>query len=230
MLILAIDTTTNFGSAAVVSEGKIIAEANYLSPSSHSRQLFQAVDEVIKISGKKLDDFDGLAVVAGPGSFTGIRIGLSLIKSLAMASKKPIAPVSSLQALAQKLILPGVELISPMIDARKGEIYACAYKVFNSEVEELISPGAYNPEAFLKMLPDNSAVYLIGNGVDLYWPLIKEKLGERARLINRSYFIAAEAGRLGEKVLENGKGVTPAQLEPIYYRKSQAEEGKSGKK
>lgn len=229
MLILAIDTTTHFGSVAMVSEGKLIAEVNYASPSSHSRQVFQAVDEVLKIAGKKLNDLDGLAVVAGPGSFTGIRIGLSLVKALALASKKPVAPVSSLQALAQKLILPGVELISPMLDARKGEIFACAYKVMDSELKEIILPAAYNPETYLELLPANSSVHLIGTGVDLYWPLIKEKLGQRAKVIDRSYYIAAEVGKLGEKLLEKGQGLSPAQLEPIYYRKSQAEEKKPGK-
>jgi tRNA threonylcarbamoyl adenosine modification protein YeaZ len=229
MIILAIDTTTHFGSVALVSETGVLAEVNYASPSSHSRQVFQAVDEVLKIVGENLDNLDGLAVAAGPGSFTGIRIGLSLVKALALASKKPVAAVSSLEALAQKLVLPGVNLIVPMLDARKGEIFGCAYKVAGLDLEEIIQPAAYNPEAFLQILPEDSFIHLIGTGVDLYWPLIIEKLGQRAKAIDRTYYLAAEVGKLGGKILKEGRGLSPDQLEPIYYRKSQAEEKKSGR-
>lgn len=229
MLILATDTTTRYGSVALVSEGNLLAEVNYVSPSSHSRQVFQAMDELLKVAGKKLSELDGLAIAAGPGSFTGIRIGLSLVKALASASKKPVASISALQALAHKVIFPGVEYISPVIDARKGEIFACAYRLAGSELEEIVAAAAYNPEAYLNLLPKDSPVYFIGTGVDLYWPLIKEQLGQRARIINRSYHLAAEIGLLGEELLKLGRGLNPAQLEPIYYRQSQAEEKKAGK-
>jgi tRNA threonylcarbamoyladenosine biosynthesis protein TsaB len=229
MLVLAVDTTTRFGSVALVSEEKLAAEVNYASPSSHSRQVFQAMDEVLKLAGENLDHLDGLAVAAGPGSFTGIRIGLSLVKALALASKKPVARVSSLDALAQKLVLPGVDLIVPMVDARKGEIFACAFKLVNSELEEIIRPGAYDPEIFLELLPENYSIHLIGTGVDLFRLLINTKLGPRAKVIGRSYHIAAEVGKLGLEILKNGRGLVPDQLEPIYYRKAQAEERKSGK-
>ncbi|HEK84739.1 MAG TPA: tRNA (adenosine(37)-N6)-threonylcarbamoyltransferase complex dimerization subunit type 1 TsaB [Candidatus Aminicenantes bacterium] len=229
MLILAIDTTTRFGSVALVSSGNILAEVNYASPSSHSRQVFRAMDELLGVAGIKVSEIEGLAVAAGPGSFTGIRIGLSLTKALALASEKLVAPVSSLEALARKLIFPGVELISPVIDARKGEIFACTYLVAGLKLKEIIPPAAYNPREYLKLLSDKPQVYFIGTGVDLYRLLIWEILKERARFVERTYFIAAEVGKLGEKLLEKGQGVSPAQLEPIYYRKSQAEEKKAEK-
>lgn len=226
MLVLAVDTTTRFGSTALVNGGELIAEVNYASPSSHSRQVFLAVDEVMRVAGKRFVELEGLAVAAGPGSFTGIRIGLSLVKALSLASGKPVAAVSALEALAQKLILAGVEIIVPMIDARKGEIFACAYRSSGAELQELICPAAYNPETFLELLPPDKVLHLIGTGVGAYWPLISDKLGPRAVVAGRSNHIAAEIGLLGEKYLEKGLGIKPSDLQPVYYRKSQAEEKK----
>ncbi|MGB9893967.1 MAG: tRNA (adenosine(37)-N6)-threonylcarbamoyltransferase complex dimerization subunit type 1 TsaB [Candidatus Saccharicenans sp.] len=226
MLILAIDTTTRFGSVALVNSGQLLAEVNYLAPASHSRQVFRAVDEVLRVAARKFDDLEGLAVAAGPGSFTGIRIGLSLVKALALASGKKVVSVSSLEALAHKLLFSGAELIVPMIDARKGEIFACAYSLSVSGLQETISAGVYRPEAFLNLIPSRKSVAFIGTGGDLYRSLILEKLGSGARFLDRTYHLAAEVGMIGEKRLEKGLGLSPKELQPIYYRKSQAEEKK----
>jgi len=228
MLILAIDTTTRFGSVALVKSGKAVAEVNYVSPSSHSRQLFRAVDEVLRIAATRIEDLEGLAVAAGPGSFTGIRIGLSLTKALAFASGKKIAAISALEALARKLLLPGSELMVPMIDARKGEIFACLFSLTASGLEELVPAGAYDPRTFLNLIPPARPISLIGTGCELYRDLIIEKLGSWANFPGRTYHIAAEVGQLGEKLLEKGLGLNPEEIQPIYYRKSQAEEKKTG--
>ncbi|MGQ9800693.1 MAG: tRNA (adenosine(37)-N6)-threonylcarbamoyltransferase complex dimerization subunit type 1 TsaB [Candidatus Saccharicenans sp.] len=227
MLILAVDTTTRFGSVALVSGEEVLAEVNYASPSSHSRQVFRAVDDIIRLSGLKFDQIEGLAVAAGPGSFTGIRIGLSLVKALALASDRPLAAVSALEALASKLILPGSGLIVPMIDARKGEVFAGAYIAAGGELEEVLNPGAFNPSGFLIRLPDSGSISFIGTGAELYRSLIEEKFGARALFWNRSFHIAAEVGRLGQKLLAASQGLSPADLQPIYYRQSQAEEKKT---
>lgn len=226
MLILAVDTTTRFGSVALVRGEEVLAEVNYASPSSHSRQVFRAVDDVIRLSGLKFDQLEGLAVAAGPGSFTGIRIGLSLVKALALASGRLLAAVSALEALALKLIHPGSGLIVPMIDARKGEVFAGAYLADEDGLREVLVPGAFNPSGFLSRLPSTGPVSFIGTGAELYRSLIEEKIGTRALIWNRSFHIAAEVGRLGQKQLANGRGLSPADLQPIYYRPSQAEEKK----
>lgn len=227
MLILAVDTTTRFGSVALVRGEEVLAEVNYASPSSHSRQVFQAVDDVVRLSGLKFDQIEGLAVAAGPGSFTGIRIGLSLVKALALASGLPLAAVSALEALALKLIFPGSGLMVPMIDARKGEVFAGAYLAAEEGLQEVLAPGAFNPSSFLSRLPSDGPVSFIGTGADLYRTLIEEKIGNRALFWNRSFNIAAEVGRLGQKQLASGQGLSPADLQPIYYRPSQAEEKKT---
>jgi len=230
MLILALDTTTRFGSVALLEDNVLLVEINYTSPSSHSRQLFQAVDEVFKVSGRKLEQMEGLAVAAGPGSFTGIRIGLSLTKSLGLASGKPVAVVSSLQALASKMIFPGAELIVPLIDARKGEIFAALYRVAeNKKLQEILPEGAYLPEDFINQIPAEGDVDFLGTGGDLYHELITAKMGPRARFSTRSYYLATEVGQVGYEIIKSGRGQTASALEPIYYRKSQAEEKKAGR-
>ncbi|MBC7363193.1 MAG: tRNA (adenosine(37)-N6)-threonylcarbamoyltransferase complex dimerization subunit type 1 TsaB [Candidatus Aminicenantes bacterium] len=230
MLILAVDTTTRFGSVALLEDTDLLVEINYTSLSSHSRQLFRAVDEVFRISDRKLEQVEGLAVAAGPGSFTGIRIGLSLVKALSLASGKPVAPVSSLPALALKMIFPGAELIAPVIDARKGEIFAALYRLKeNGQLEELLPEGAYLPEDFLLKLPAAGKVEFLGTGSELYRELLTTRLGSRARFSRRSYYLAAEVGRIGYEILKSGGGQTSSALEPIYYRKSQAEEKKAGR-
>jgi len=228
MLVLAIDTTTSYGSVAVVEGGKVRAEVNYVSPSSHSRQMFRAIEDGLKLCGKKPDELQGLAVAAGPGSFTGIRIGLSLVKALAMASGLKVASVSALEALARKLIIPGTELLAPLIDARKGEVFASVYMVEGEDLKELVPAGAYHPEAFLNMIPEEKRVHLIGTGLEIYGDMIFRKLGSRAIITNRSWYVAAEVGLIGEKYLEKGLGLHPSEVHPIYYRKSQAEEKKTG--
>lgn len=229
MLLLAVDTTTRFGSVAVVRGGKVLAEVNYVSPSSHSRQVFRAVDEVIRVAGLKFGDLEGLAVAAGPGSFTGIRIGLSLMKALALASNLPLAAVSALEALALKLLLPGPEVVVPMIDARKGEVFAAAFRSEGCEMKEVVPAGAYLPSDFLVRLPSDRAMAFIGTGAELYRSLVEDRLGARAVFSNRSFHLAAEVGLIGEKLLAGGRRLSPSELQPIYYRPSQAEEKKTGR-
>lgn len=230
MLLLAVDTTTRFGSVAVVRSGEVLSEVNYVSPSSHSRQVFRAVDEALRVAGLKFDDLEGLAVAAGPGSFTGIRIGLSLVKALALASGRPLAAVSALEALARKLLAPGVGLVVPMVDARKGEVFAGAYQAGGDGLKEQVPAGAYRPADFLARLPAGGTITFIGTGAGLYRPLIEDRLGARAIFSGRSLHVAAEVGLIGEKHLTGGKSISPAALQPIYYRPSQAEEKKAGHK
>lgn len=226
-MLLAVDTTTRFGSVAVVGKGEVLAEVNYVSPSSHSRQVFRAVEEALRVAGLKFDELEGLAVAAGPGSFTGIRIGLSLVKALALASGRPLAAISALEALARKLLAPGVELIVPMIDARKGEVFAGAYRPDGEELRELVPAGAYHPADFLDRLPSTGPAIFIGTGARLYRAMIEDRLGTRAIFSNRSLHIGAEVGLIGEKLLAGGQGLSPSALQPIYYRQSQAEEKKT---
>lgn len=226
MRILAMDTTTGSGSVAILDDTGLLAEINSQSPSSHSARLLKSVDHLLKLASWDVRDVEGFAVAAGPGSFTGIRIGLSTIKAFAFASGRPVAPVSSLSALALKLRDVGGRLLCPLLDAKKGEVYGALYEPEGTELREIIPQGAYGPDAFFSLLPAHRVVHLIGSGVSVYREKVRSYLGDKARFSERSLFIAREVGELGRDILKRGQGVRSEALEPIYFRKSQAEEKK----
>ncbi|MGD8536230.1 MAG: tRNA (adenosine(37)-N6)-threonylcarbamoyltransferase complex dimerization subunit type 1 TsaB, partial [Candidatus Aminicenantes bacterium] len=173
-----------------------------------------------------IQDIDGFAVAVGPGSFTGIRIGLSTVKSFSYASGKPVAGVSALKALAEKLRRSQAHLLCPVLDAKKGEIYAALFESKGDKLFEVVPQGAYSPDYFFSLLPSHRIVSFIGNGVEAYRKRIFEYFKDKARLSHRSPFIAYEIGRLGYEILKKKKGMSAAELEPLYFRKSQAEENR----
>ncbi len=224
MLILAVDTTTPSGSVAVLDGTRLIAEIAVESATTQSSRLLTSVDFLLGALDLKITDIAGYAVAPGPGSFTGIRIGLSTVKSFAFASGKPVAPVSSLQALAWKAKDSGNRWVCPMLDAKKGEIYAALYEIEEGRMKEIMGQGVYAPEGFLALFSGRRNVLFIGNASALYQAKIRKALGQKAMFSLRSPFIAYEIGRLGYDLLEAKKGISSAALEPLYFRKSQAEE------
>jgi tRNA threonylcarbamoyladenosine biosynthesis protein TsaB len=184
------------------------------------------MDFLLGAAGLDVRDVDGYAVAAGPGSFTGIRIGLTAIKALALASGKPAVPVSTLEALAWKLASPQVRLICPVLDAKRAEIYAALFEVRKAKLVAALPQNAYDPDEFFGRLPSHRVTAFIGNGVEVYKEKLLNYVGDKARFPNRTPFIAAEVGRLGYEALQAGRGVEAAGLEPLYFRKSQAEEGR----
>ncbi len=224
MLILAVDTTTPSGSAALLDGERLIVEFGQVNPGTHSAKLMRAVDFMLDAAGKKIGDVEAFAVAAGPGSFTGIRIGLGTVKALAFASGRPVIGVSTLEAMAEKALDFGAGLVCPLIDARKDEIYAALYEKTASGLAEVVPAGAYAPDDFFSRLPGGRTVSFIGNGLELYGKKLGAYVTAGARFPERSGFIAAEIGRLGCRGILAGRAVTSGELEPVYLRRSQAEE------
>jgi len=224
MLILAVDTTTPHGSVALLENSNLLAEVNCASSLTHSESLLPAVDLILSQRDLTIKDVEAFAVAAGPGSFTGIRIGLSTIKSFALASRNPVAPVSTLKALALKLKLPHNRLLCPLLDARKGEVYAALFEVRKGQLTEVVPQGVYSPDQLFTRLPSNRIVSFIGNGVNVWKEKIYEYFKDKARFSSRSLFIAHEVGLLGYGLLRQGKGKDFREIEPLYFRRSQAEE------
>jgi tRNA threonylcarbamoyladenosine biosynthesis protein TsaB len=227
MFILAVDTTTPSGSVALLRDGELLGEFDLESPSTHSARLLRSVDLLLQANSLEIQGIEAFAVAAGPGSFTGIRIGLSAVKALAFASGRVVAPVSTLEALASKIASPPVRLACPVLDAKKGEIYAALFEVRTSGLVEVIPQGAYDPDAFFARLPAHRVTSFIGNGISLYRARLLAYVRDKARFPRRSSFIAAEVGRIGYRMLLEGRGVPSSGLEPVYFRKSQAEEKKT---
>jgi tRNA threonylcarbamoyladenosine biosynthesis protein TsaB len=224
MLILAVDTTTLHGSVALLEDSHLLAEMGSVTSLTHSERLLPAVDLILRQQDLAIKDVEAFAVAAGPGSFTGIRIGLSTIKSFALASGNPVAPVSTLKALALKLRLPHNRLLCPLLDARKGEIYAALFEVRKGQLVEVVPQGVYSPDRFLARLPSHRIVSFIGNGVDVWKDKIFDYLRDKARFSSRSLFIAHEVGLLGYRQLRAGKAPDVREVKPLYFRRSQAEE------
>ena len=191
---------------------------------THSEKLLPAIDFVLESTKLDIQDVDGYALSVGPGSFTGIRIGLSTIKSLAWASGKRIAPVSTLEALALKLKDSQKRLLSPLLDAKKGEIYAGLFESRGKKLNEIIPQGTYSPDQFFSLLPSHRIIHFIGSGADVHKEKIFQYFKDKARLSSRSHFIAYEIGILGYQMLKGNKGKDIHQVQPLYLRKSQAEE------
>lgn len=224
MLILAVDTTTPSGSVALLEDDTLVAEVNLESATTHSARLLRSVDFLLGAHGRDVKDIDAFAVAAGPGSFTGIRIGVAAVKALAFASGKPVAPVSTLVALASKLAADGARLVCPLLDAKKEEIYAALFEARKSGLAELIPQGAYAPDAFFARLPARRVIAFAGSGLTAYRATLLPYVRDKARFPCRSSFIAAEVGRIGYGMVREGKVAGAAALEPIYFRRSQAEE------
>lgn len=223
MILLAVDTTTFAGSVALLENTKLLAEVDIDSAKTYSERLLPAIDFILDTNGLSIKDMDGFALAAGPGSFTGIRIGLSTVKSFAYASGKSIAPVSTLKALAWKLRHPQTHLLCPLLDAKKGEIFAALFESKGGRLKEIVPQGAYLPDRFFSLLPSHRIVFFIGNGVDAYRDKIFEYFKDKARFPSRSPFIAYEVGQLGYELLKKGKGLSFQEVKPLYFRKSQAE-------
>jgi tRNA threonylcarbamoyladenosine biosynthesis protein TsaB len=224
MLIFAVDTTTPSGSVALVEDDGLLGEIGLESGATHSARLFRSVDFLFDALGRDIRRVDAFAVAAGPGSFTGLRIGVAAVKSLAFASGKPVAPVSSLLALASKLADSGAPLVCPLLDAKKEEIYAALFEAGPGGLAEAVPQGAYDPDAFFAALPAGRVIAFAGSGLGLYKDKLLARVGDSARYPARSPFIAAEVGRIGAGLIRAGQGIAAAALEPLYFRRSQAEE------
>lgn len=224
MHILAVDTNSSAGSIALLKGRNLLAELNLDVPTTHSERLLSGIAYLLKILGMKSQDIEGYALAVGPGSFTGIRIGMGTIKGMAAAHDRPIVPVSNLEALAHKLRVPQARLLCPMIDARKNEIYAALYEVQSRRLREIIPQGVYKPDRFFSLLPSQRVISFLGSGADLYRSQLQNYIRDKARFSRRSWYIAYEVALIGYEGLQAGLGKDFQEIEPLYLRKSQAEE------
>ena len=224
MIVLAVDTTTPSGSVALLRDDELLGEVGVASASTHSARLLRSVDFLLGALDLDVRAVDAYAVAAGPGSFTGIRIGLAAVKGLAFASGKPAAAVSTLEALASKIAAPPVRLVCPLLDAKKGQVYAALFEVRGGRLAEAIPQGAYDPDDFFARLPARRVTAFAGSGLGPYRETLLGHVRDKARFPARSPFLAAEVGRIGHRIVLEGRVVAGGALEPLYFRRSQAEE------
>ncbi len=222
MKLLAVDTSTRSCGVAVTDGEAVMAEATYNGPRTHSRHLMPMVRSVLGLAGLTVAELDGLAVVLGPGTFTGLRIGVGAVKGLAEAGDKPVVGVSSLRALAEQARLDS-RLICPLIDARRGEVYFSRFRsrdgILHREIPDAVAP----PEKAVEAIRE--PCLFVGSGAALYREKLTGVLGSRAAFVPDGLHIvrAAIVANLGAARLSRGETEDAGAITPLYIRKSDAE-------
>lgn len=232
MKILSIDTTAMLGSVAVLNDKRIIAQEEQGECGTHSRRLFKSIEHLLSLADWKFEDIEAIVVAVGPGSFTGLRIGLAAAKGMALAGGLPIRGVSSLESLA----LNGANFsgtVVPLIDARRGEIYAAAYRAGpNGKLSRVLKKCVLPPDKLIRKLKNiKGELLLVGDGAIEYGERISEAFGKRARVAFGSALLpqAANAAWLALPGLMSGRSDDIAALVPDYVRHSDAEIGFKGR-
>lgn len=225
MIILALDTSALAASAAVMKDGKIISE-NYLNTGlNHSETVMLLVDGALKNAGLSVDDVDILAVAAGPGSFTGIRIGVSAVKGLAFAKNKPCMPVSTLEALAYCVNAEDV-IICPVMDARCMQVYTALFEKKDGDIRRITEDQPLKLEELALLLQkEDKKTVLIGDGADLGFDYLSEK-GLPVSVFSEifQYQHASGVAIAAQRMYNKGvRTVSGQDIVPIYLRLSQAE-------
>ncbi|MGB0838683.1 MAG: tRNA (adenosine(37)-N6)-threonylcarbamoyltransferase complex dimerization subunit type 1 TsaB [Chitinophagales bacterium] len=219
-LILNIDTSTKVCSVALGLDGKLLVLQESFTGHVHASQLNMVIETVLKQANHGFKDLTAVAISAGPGSYTGLRIGTSTCKGLCYALDIPLISVNTLKALAWKVDSffqdEKERLYVPMIDARRMEVYAAYY---NNQMEQLVAPHAWivdKEQPKMNGLVENKAVYYFGNGSKKCEPILS---GENVHFLNGMYCSAGNMVELAEIAHKQEQFVDTAYYEPFYLKK-----------
>jgi tRNA threonylcarbamoyladenosine biosynthesis protein TsaB len=211
MRILAADTSSHYGSVCVVDGQELVGEVRLASSMQHSEHFFRAIEFLFRHISFQLGDIDLFVAARGPGSFTGLRVGLAAMNGFAAAHGKPAAGITTLEALAWKTGIEGA-LVVPTTDARRGEIYGAVYRREGETLIEEQSAVVLKPAEWFESLPREPLVFC-GDAAIRY----REEIEARGWTIHRlDLYIASTVAEL-----VNTRNRGP--LEPLYVRKTDAE-------
>jgi tRNA threonylcarbamoyladenosine biosynthesis protein TsaB len=225
MKILSIETATLAGGVALMEEAGLIAEYRLHVEVRHSERLLSAIDRLLSDSGTAAADLDAIAISIGPGSFTGLRVGLSTAKGLAMGSRKPLVTVPTLEAMAS-LFPYSSALIAPMLDARRQEVYWALFDTQEGRAVRLHPEAATSPEAVLESIGHfDQPILFVGEGAEKYRDLLLTSRPGETRFAPKAlqFPSAAAVAELGLTRLKEGKIHLPEEVTPFYLRASTAE-------
>lgn len=211
MKFLAIDTSTDYLSLAVMQGDRVLARIHKKAPRSHSSLLMPMIDRILKKSKTKLKNLDGFCLSIGPGSFTGLRIGVTTVKGLAFVTKKPIVTVPTLDAIAENgRKFRGI--ICPVLDARKNKVYSCIYKSDGKRVKRISRFLLLPAGDLLKKLEKYDNLFFLGDYAERIAGLLPG-----AKIAAESWHPRPEiVGRLGMEYFKKKKFVKAEDLEPLY--------------
>jgi tRNA threonylcarbamoyladenosine biosynthesis protein TsaB len=223
MKVLGIDTSTSCGSVGLIDDGEIISDYLLNIPVTHSERLLGALEFVLREARCPIGNINGWAVSLGPGSFTGLRIGVSTVKGLAFATEKPVAGVSTLDVLASQ-IPPTSYLICPMLDDRKKEVYTAFYRYEEGiSLQRQSDYQAIRPEDLVKNIKEHTI--FLGEGLKTYGDFLLNSLPSLAIFPPPSLRVShgSTVAKLGSELLQKGEHLELSTFVPIYVRPSEAE-------
>lgn len=213
MNILAIDTSTMISTVTIANDSEILGDFNVNQQKTHSESLVPMIETLLELLGMEFKDIDEFVIAEGPGSFTGLRVGMTIAKTLAQVNDKKLIPISTLLALANNSSSDNLKV--PMLDARGNRVYGAVY---DKDFNEIIKEDLYTIEDFSKMVNDlDEEIELIGD-ISLKY----EDLFEKAKVLPIN-FRNTIGKSLIKLALENKNDYDLYQLVPNYLRKSQAE-------
>ncbi len=223
MIILAVDTSGIGCSVAVANDHELIADFNLRKNETHSKHLMGIIEDLLRISGIGVPDIESFAVAHGPGSFTGLRIGLSTVKGLAMSVGKPVVGISSLDALAHGVSLVERRNLCVMIDARKNEVFTAGYTLDNGQLKKTTSEHLVGVDDLGRAVQDDT--FFVGSGSVRYRDIIAQRMGHRAFFAPESFhhIQAAIVADLGFEMMKRRRMEDIDNITPCYIRKSDAE-------
>jgi tRNA threonylcarbamoyladenosine biosynthesis protein TsaB len=220
--ILAFDTSTPSCSAALLAGETVLGEDTCSGAGNYSALLLQAIDRLLRDAALAIDDIDCIAVAQGPGSFTGLRVGISTAQGLGFALAKPIIGISTLEIVAAQN-MPFAGTVCPMLDARRSQVYTCLYEQSGSEVTAVSEPNVVCPEVWVSSL--QGPVLFCGSGAQVYRQAIGQACAAEHSFAPEmnSRPRAAMLARIALRRLMAGQTRQPAQILPCYVRRPDAE-------
>ena len=229
MFVLGIDTATQVASVGILRTGEVLAEESRHERANHTETLLPLISKVLTQAGVTLPEIMGIGVSIGPGSFTGLRIGVASAKGLAYQSGLPIAGISTLEANAA-CAGDFVGTVASMIDARKGDVYLAFFRNRDDRLSRVTTDRLLPLESAVEWLCDFCAterepMLLLGDGAILHERALRGALGPRFEIAPATVYptIAAQVARLGETRLRAGCADDPGALTPIYVQLAHAE-------
>ena len=224
MKILAVDTSSEICSVAILENDRVIAENSLNDGKTHSENLMTIMENTLEENKIKLSDIDLIACSVGPGSFTGIRIGVSSIKAIAEVLDVPVAAVTSLEALAKNVELKDVTIVS-LIDAKNDQVYAGIFDDEYNKKEEYIADSIYT---VIERVKGYDNVIFVGNAAVKYKELLDSNF-ENVVVAENNLQSASSVGKIGYKKHKEKDLTSADTIMPMYLRKSQAERMKKEK-
>ena len=223
MKILAIDTSTDYLSVAIHNEDGLIAERNFRSPMKHSSCLMPLIVESLALADLSIEAIDGFAVSLGPGSFTGLRVGVATMKGLVFATGKPIVGVPTLDVLAENITETAYHIL-PVLDAKREQVYASIYRYSGKKLKRLTDYLVIGIDDLLKKV--RAKTIFLGDGLFDYRDVIREKKKDLAIFAPRDLWFtkASVVAKYGLERLKAGKVERAYDLTPLYLRPPEAEE------